>query len=285
MAVLSHLKATASPRIVLRPQRGWQAVHFRELWHYRELFWILALRDIKVRYKQTLLGVAWAVIQPAVYTIIFTAVFAKAANLETEGFPPRVFYFCNLLPWLLFSNSLVQAGNSLVTNQALITKVYFPRLILPLAAVMTGLIDFVISFLMLLALMFYYHVRPGPQIAALPLFVALSFVAALAGGLWLSALNVEYRDVRYVLPLLTQGWLFVTPVIFSASMVKNELKRTLMGINPMSGVVEGFRWAMLGGRTPPPGHMLLVSIGSIFLLLIGGLYYFRRMEKNFADVI
>jgi lipopolysaccharide transport system permease protein len=283
MTVATETSAAPLPRILLRPQRGWQPIHFRELWHYRELLWILALRDIKVRYKQTLLGAAWAVIQPLVYMIIFTAVFHGVAGMQTDGLPPRVFYFCNMLPWLLFSNSLTQAGNSLVGNQSLITKVYFPRLVIPIAAVITGLIDFAISFVMLLVLMAIYGIGVGPQLLALPFFIALAFVAALAVGLWLSALNVEYRDVRYVLPLLTQGWLFVTPVIFSSASVKSPLLRVLLAINPMSGVVEGFRWCMLG--KPTPGPMLAASTGSILVLLVAGLFYFRRMEKTFADLV
>jgi lipopolysaccharide transport system permease protein len=247
--------------------------------------WSLALRDIRIRYKQTVLGVSWAIIQPAVYTIIFTAVFAHTAKMQTDGFPPRVFYFCNLLPWLLFSSSLSQASNSLVSNQNLVTKVYFPRLLLPMAAVVTGLIDFAISFVMLLILMILYHVAPGPRIILLPLFVTLAFLASLGVGLLFSALNVEYRDIRHVLPLLTQGWLFVTPVIFSSALVKNPVKRMLLGINPMAGVVEGFRWCVLGPPSPAPGRMLAFSVVAIFVLLIIGLLYFRRMEKNFADLI
>jgi lipopolysaccharide transport system permease protein len=270
-------------RLLIRPKRGWQPVHLRELWHYRELLWILALRDIKVRYKQTLLGVAWAVIQPLFSTFIFTVLFAGFAKIPTDGVPPPVFYFCGMIPWQLFTNSLSQAGNSLVGNQHLITKVYFPRLVIPIAAVITGLIDFAICFGVLLILMLIYQVRPGPQMLALPLFVIMALAAALAVGFWLSALNVEYRDVRYVIPFLTQAWFFITPIFYSSDGVKNHLKRLLLGINPMSGVVEGFRWCMLG--KPTPGPMLAVSALTIVALLIGGLFYFRRMEKTFADLV
>jgi lipopolysaccharide transport system permease protein len=272
----------AGRRVHLRPQTGWQPIHFGELWHYRELLWILALRDVKVRYKQTVLGVTWALIQPFLQMILFVAVFAKN-GFSTDGVAAPVFYFSGLLPWLLFSNSLTTAGNSLINNQHLITKVYFPRLVIPIAAIITALIDFAISFALLIALMAWYRVPPTSSILLLPAFILLAMLAALAAGLWLSALNVQYRDVRYVLGFLVQFWLFATPVIYPASMVKTHWRRIVLGINPMSGVVEGFRWAMYG--KPAPGPMTLVSVITIFILLIGGLFYFRRMEKTFADLI
>jgi lipopolysaccharide transport system permease protein len=269
-------------RLKVRPKVGWQPIDFKELWHYRELLWILASRDLKVRYKQTVLGVAWAVIQPFATMVVFTII-GSLGTLSSDGVPRPLFYFCGLLPWLLFANSLNSAGNSLVGNQHLITKVYFPRLVIPLSAIATGLVDFAISFGMLVALLFWYHVVPGPQVLLLPVFVFLSFTAALAGGLWLSALNVEFRDVRYVMPLFVNLMQFCTPVLYPADSVTTPWKRMLLGINPMSGVVEGFRWCMIGG--PRPGPMLLVSVASITVILVGGLFYFRRMEKSFADLV
>jgi lipopolysaccharide transport system permease protein len=280
--VVAPVIRPAGRRVHLRPQTGWQPIHFGELWHYRELLWILALRDVKVRYKQTVLGVTWALIQPFLQMILFVAVFAKN-GFSTDGVAAPVFYFSGLLPWLLFSNSLTTAGNSLINNQHLITKVYFPRLVIPIAAIITALIDFAISFALLIALMAWYRVPPTSSILLLPVFILLAMLAALAVGLWLSALNVQYRDVRYVLGFLVQFWLFATPVIYPASMVKTHWRRIVLGINPMSGVVEGFRWTMYG--KPAPGPMTLVSVITIFALLIGGLFYFRRMEKTFADLI
>ena len=278
-------------RVKIRPRVGWQPIDFGELWHYRELLWILAQRDIKVRYKQTALGAAWAVIQPlttmAVYVVLSTL-----GNLSTGGIPKPLFYFAGLLPWLLFANSLSAAGNSLVGSQHLITKVYFPRLVIPLSSIVTMLIDFAISFGLLLVLVAYYVVRgqmavPGPQALLVPVFVVLSFTAALAVGLWLSALNVEFRDVRYAIPLATNLMQFATPVLWTVGQVHAKFHSRwadlLVGLNPMAGVEEGFRWCMVSG--PRPGPMLLVSVGSIVALLVGGLFYFRRMEKSFADLV
>ncbi len=272
----------ARSRLKIRPKVGWQAIDFGELWHYRELLWILALRDIKVRYKQTVLGVAWAVIQPFATMVVFTII-GSLGKLSTDAVPPPLFYFCGLLPWLLFANSLSAAGNSLIGSQHLITKVYFPRLVIPLSSIVTMLIDFAISFALLLVLMAWYRWVPGPQVLLVPAFVVLSFTAALAAGLWLSALNVEFRDVRYVIPLATNLLQFCTPVLYPADLVTTPWKRLLLGVNPMSGVVEGFRWCMVGG--PRPGPMLAVSVASIAVLLVGGLFYFRRMEKSFADLV
>jgi lipopolysaccharide transport system permease protein len=273
----------ASQRVLLRPRIGWQPVNLAELWRYRELLWILAMRDIRVRYKQTALGAAWAVLQPFLTMLVFTFFFAKLGNLPTDGVQPQLFYFCGLLPWQLFANSLTQAGNSLVGNQNLITKVYFPRLVIPISAVITGLIDFAIALVVLAGMMAWYHVAPGPQIFLFPVFVLMGFMAALGVGLWLSAMNVEFRDVRYVIPFLTQFWLFVTPIAYPSSMVPAGWKRMILGLNPMSGVVEGFRWTILG--KPTPGPMLLVSLLTIAALLVTGLFYFRRMEKSFADLV
>ena len=266
----------------LRPKTGWQPIDFAELWHYRELLWILAKRDIQVRYKQTILGILWAAIQPFAQMIIFTLLFAKN-GFSTDGIVPPVFYFSGSICWLLFASALTNAGNSLTTNQNLITKVYFPRLVMPIAACVTGLVDFAISFLLLIVLMAWYHVAPTRTILLLPVFALLAVLASLAIGLWLSALNVQYRDVRYVLTFVVQFWFFATPVIYPASILKKHWERVIVALNPMSGVVEGFRWALFGRSAP--GFMIAVSVVAIFVLLIGGLFYFRRMEKTFADFV
>jgi len=279
-AEVTDLAVDAIRRVTLRPRHGWQALDLRELWQYRELLWILALRDVKVRYKQTVLGIAWAIIQPFCTMVVFTII-AGLGNLSTDNTPKPLFYFCGLLPWQLFANSLNNTGNSLVSNQYLITKVYFPRLVIPIASVITGLIDFAIAQAMLLLMMAWYGYPIGPQILLLPAFVALAFVASLGVGLWLSALNVEFRDVRAVIPFLTQFWLFSTPILYSSTAVTIPWKRVLLGLNPMSGVVEGFRWAMLG--KPAPGPMLVVSVATVLVILVSGLFYFRRMERTFAD--
>jgi len=266
----------------LRPKTGWQPVDFREIWHYRELLWILAKRDIQVRYKQTVLGILWAVIQPFAQMIVFTLLFARN-GFSTDGIAPPLFYFSGSICWLLFASALGNSGNSLTANQNLITKVYFPRLIIPMAAVITALLDFAISFLLLMALMGWYHAIPSRALLFFPVFVALALLAALSVGLWLSALNVQYRDVRYVINFMVQFWFFITPVIYPSSIVKAHWKQILLGVNPMSGVVEGFRWCLFG--KPAPGPMTAVSVATIFVLLVGGLFYFRRMEKTFADVV
>lgn len=276
------LRSASARRLLIRPLSGWQQIGFSELFAYRELLGILAMRDIKVRYKQTALGVAWAVIQPLATMVVFSII-ANMGKLSSNGVAQPVFQFCGLLPWQLFANSLTNAGNSLIGNQNLISKVYFPRLVIPIAAVITGLIDFAIAFLVLLLLMLFYRTPLHPQVLLLPLFIVLAFVAALGVGLWLSALNVEYRDVRYIIPFLTQFWLFSTPILYSSTQVTATWKRVLLGINPMSGVVEGFRWCMLG--QPTPGPMLLVSALSILAMFASGLFYFRRMEKTFADLV
>lgn len=274
--------AVELPRIVIRPSRGWVPLRLRELWEYRELLYFLVWRDVKVRYKQTVLGAAWAIIQPFFTMVVFSIVFGRLAGIPSDGLPYPVFAYCALLPWQLFAHALTESGNSLVANQNLITKVYFPRLVIPLAAVLAGLVDFSIAFLVLLALMAYYGIVPTAAILTLPFFVGLAVATALAVGLWLSALNVQYRDVRYTIPFLTQFWLFATPVAYPASLVP-EPWRALFGLNPMAGVVEGFRWALLGG--PRPGALLAVSTAVVVVVLVSGLYYFRRMERTFADRI
>lgn len=282
MSVASVPLPSPPRKLKLRPKTGWQPVDFREIWHYRELLWILAKRDIQVRYKQTVLGILWAVIQPFAQMIVFTLLFARN-GFSTDGIAPPLFYFSGSICWLLFASALGNSGNSLTANQNLITKVYFPRLIIPIAAVITALVDFSISFLLLLALMGWFHAIPSRALLFFPVFVALALLAALSVGLWLSALNVQYRDVRYVINFMVQFWFFITPVIYPSSIVKTHWKQILLGVNPMSGVVEGFRWCLFG--RPAPGPMTAVSVATIAALLVGGLFYFRRLEKTFADVV
>jgi lipopolysaccharide transport system permease protein len=271
------------PLIRRQARPGWVAINFKELWQYRELLVFFAIRDIKVRYKQTLLGAAWAILQPAMTMVVFSIFFGRLAGVPSDGIPYPVFSFCALLPWQLFAFALTQSSNSLVQDAQVLTKVYFPRLIIPFASVIAGLVDFAIAFLVMVGMMLYYDIVPGLAMVTLPVFILLALAAALAVGLWLSALNVKYRDVRYTIPFLAQFWLFVTPVAYSSSLVPSKWQ-TLYGINPMVGVVEGFRWALLG-KSSPPGAMLIVSVSATGILLLGGLFYFRRMEKSFADIV
>jgi lipopolysaccharide transport system permease protein len=271
------------PTFRIDPPSRWTAIGFRELWEYRELLYFLTWRDIKVRYKQTALGAAWAIIQPVFMMVVFSLFFGRLAGVPSDGIPYPIFTFCALLPWQLFAHALTESSNSLVANERLITKVYFPRLAVPLSAVLGGLVDFCIAFVILLALMAYYRIAPGWAIVTLPGFILLAIATALGVGLWLSALNVQYRDVRYTINFLMQFWLFATPVAYPSSIVPARW-RILYGLNPMSGVVEGFRWALLG-KSDPPGAMLWVSIAVVILILSGGLFYFRRMEQQFADVV
>jgi lipopolysaccharide transport system permease protein len=271
------------PVTIIGPSGRLVSLNLGDVWEFRELLYFLVWRDVKVRYKQTALGAAWAVLQPVMTMLVFTVFFGRLGKIPSDGIPYPVFAYTALLPWQLFAFALAESSNSLVGNQNLIQKVYFPRLVVPIAAVLGGLVDFAISFLVLLGLMAYYGVRPGPQIVALPLFTLFVVATALAVGLWLSALNVEFRDVRYTIPFLTQFWLFATPVAYPSSLVP-EKWRTVFGLNPMAGVVEGFRWTLLG-KSEGPGAMLLVSVLAVVVLLIGGLVYFRRMERTFADVV
>lgn len=283
---LSEAKELGSeelPTLLIAPPTGWIPLNLSELWEYRELLYFLVWRDVKVRYKQTVLGAAWAVMQPLFIMIVFSLFFGLLAKVPSDGIPYPVFTFCALLPWQLFANALSEASNSLIGNQNLITKVYFARLVIPIAAVLSGLVDFLIAFVILIGMMFYYGIVPGWSILVLPAFILLAVLTALAVGLWLSALNVQYRDVRYTMNFLVQFWLFATPVAYPSSIIP-EHWRALYGINPMAGVVEGFRWALLG-KTSPPSAMLWVSVLVVSALLIGGLYYFRRMEQNFADFV
>jgi lipopolysaccharide transport system permease protein len=275
-------RADALPVLWIEPSRGWVSFRLKELWDYRELLYFLVWRDIKVRYKQTALGAAWAILQPVMTMVVFTVFFGRLAKVPSDGVPYPVFAYTALLPWQLFAYALTESANSLVGNQNLIKKVYFPRLVVPLASVLAGLVDFGISFVVLLALMFYYGIVPTAAIAVLPLFLLLAIAAALSVGLWLSALNVQFRDVRYTIPFLTQLWLFATPVAYPSSLVP-EKWRAWYGLNPMAGVVDGFRWALLG-KSAGPGAVLWVSVLMVVVLLLGGLAYFRRMESTFADI-
>lgn len=269
---------------VIRPSRGWAWINLRELWLYRELIYFLVWRDIKVRYKQTLLGAAWAILKPFLSMVIFTVIFSGLAKLDTDGAPPPVFYFSGLLPWVLFQDGVAKAGNSLVTGSSLITKVYFPRIAIPLASVLAGVVDFALAFLVLVGMMIYYGVRPMQAIWTLPLFLLLTLVTALGVGLWLSALNVQYRDVGYVTPFLLQAWMYASPVVYSATLIPDGWARIAYGLNPMAGVVQGFRWAILGVGEPPSG-LIIISILMALFLLISGMLYFKRMERTFADVV
>ena len=272
------------PEILIVPSSGWASLNLVELWKYRELLYFLTWRDIKVRYKQTLLGAAWAILQPFLTMVVFSVFFGRLAKIPSDNIPYPIFTFSALVPWTFFSNGLTQSSNSLVGSANLIKKVFFPRLVVPISAVLGGFPDFLISFGVLLIMMVYYGIFPTwNAIFFLPLFLLLAFVTSLGVGLWLSALNVEYRDVRYVVPFLTQFWLFATPIAYPASLLK-EPWRTIYGINPMVGVVEGFRWALLGTHGGP-SPMIAVSSFTAILVLISGAMYFRRMERNFADIV
>ncbi len=269
--------------MLIRPASGWVAINLIELCEYRELVYFLTWRDIKVRYKQTVFGVAWAVLQPLSMMLIFTVFFGNLVGVPSDGLPYPLFAFTALLPWQLFSRALTSASTSLVVNQRLITKVYFPRLLIPMSAVLSSLVDFAIAFVLLLGMMIFYGITPTPMLALLPLFTLLALMTALGVGFWLSALDAQYRDIRYTLPFLTQFWLFATPVVYPASLVPDRWS-LLYGLNPMTGVVEGFRWALLG-KTGAPDVVLTVSTIAVLAVFIGGLYYFRRAENTFADVV
>ena len=268
---------------VIRPSKGWRFLDLKELWRYRELLYFLVWRDLKVRYKQTLIGGAWAIIQPFFTMVVFSLFFGRLANIPSDGVPYPIFSYTGLLPWTFFANGMNQASNSLVGNANLVSKVYFPRLLIPLSAVFTGVVDFALAFIVLIGMMLYYGIYPTWSALLLLPFLLLALVTSLATAVWLSALGVEYRDVRYVVPFLTQLWLFATPVIYPSSLLHGPWK-ILLGLNPMSGVVEGFRWALLRSGNPP-GGMFGVSVLAAFLLLVSGAFYFRRMERTFADVI
>jgi lipopolysaccharide transport system permease protein len=259
------------------------SLNLGELWEYRELFYFLTWRDIKVRYKQTALGAAWALIQPFFTMVVFTIFFGRLAKIPSDGIPYPIFSFCALLPWQLFAYALSQSSNSLVTERSLVTKVYFPRLIVPTSSVLAGLVDFAIAFGLLLLMMVYYGIVPTVRVIFLPLFVVFAVMTALAVGLWLTALNVRFRDVRYTIPFLTQFWLFASPVAYSSSLVP-ENWRWVYGLNPMAGVIEGFRWALLGSEVQITSLMGMSGL-IVLVLLAGGLWYFKKTERTFADLV
>lgn len=270
------------PVFRIQASRGWVALRLRELWEYRELLYFLTWRDIKVRYKQTALGVAWAIIQPLFTMIVFSFI-RSLAKIPSDGIPYPVFCYAALVPWTFFSNGLTNSSNSLVGSSNLLSKVYFPRLMIPLATVFSGVVDLLLAFVLLLAMMLYYGVTPTWQIVWLPCFLLLALITSLGVGLWLSALNVKYRDVRYIVPFIAQFWMLATPIAYPSSLLKEPM-RTIYGLNPMAGVVEGFRWALLGSKITV-GPLLIVSSLMAVLILVGGAFYFRRMEKTFADIV
>jgi lipopolysaccharide transport system permease protein len=274
---------TELPRTRREASKGWAWPKLRELWEFRELLYFFAWRDIKVRYKQTVMGVLWAIIQPFLTMVIFSLFFGRLASIPSDGLPYPVFSYAALVPWTFFANALAQASNSLVINANMIKKIYFPRLALPIASVFAGVIDFVLAFVVLLGIMLYYGLVPTLNIIWLPFFALLALVTSLGVSLWLAAMNVQFRDVHYTIPFLTQAWLFVTPIAYPSSLLP-EPWRTLYGLNPMAGVVEGFRWALLGTDTAP-GKMIIISALVALTLFVSGAFYFRRMEQSFADVL
>jgi lipopolysaccharide transport system permease protein len=278
--------SAAGMRAVYEPGRGWARLELRELWKYRELLYFLTWRDILVRYKQAVLGVAWAMLQPFLMMVVFTVIFNRVLGITspTADVPYAVFSFTGLLPWQFFAGSLSRCGASLVGNANLLTKVYFPRLVIPMSAVGAGLVDLGLSFVVLVGLMAAYGVVPTWHVVFLPLFIALALLTALAVGLWLSALNVLYRDVAYIIPFLVQLWMFLSPVIYPISKIPAGPLRVAIALNPMTGVIGGFRWALLGQQQLPAGYMW-ISTAMVALLFFSGLYYFRRMERVFADVV
>ena len=276
--------ATLEPiHIRIEPPRGWIPLNLRDLWEYRELLYFLAWRDVKVRYKQTVLGASWAILQPFFTMVVFSLFFGRLAGIPSEGMPYPIFSYAALVPWQFFASGLTRSSGSIVGSANLIRKVYFPRLVIPVAAIMPGAVDFCLAFLVLLVMMAFYGIVPTVNVLWLPLLLLLAFATALGTGMWFTALNVQFRDVGYIVPFLVNAWMFATPIVYPSSLL-DEPWRTVYGINPMAGVVEGFRWALLGTDTQP-GSMILVSAVVAVGLLISGAYYFRRMEKSFADVV
>src|SRR5579859_6026678 len=275
------VSAPPEPLLVIEPSKGWVSLKLRELWKYRELLYFLTWRDVKVRYKQTIIGAAWAIVQPVMTMIVFSIFFGGLAKVPSDGVPYPIFSFTALVPWGLFTYGLGSASNSLVGSSNLIKKIYFPRLIIPISSILSGVLDFLLAFAVLLVLMVGFAIRPTANVIWLPALLLLTLVTSLGIGLWLSAMNVEFRDIRYIVPFLTQFWMFATPIAYPSSLIQNDTLRTLYGLNPMVGVVEGFRWALLGTDTAP-GPIILVSIAAALFLLVSGAFYFRRMEKTFA---
>ena len=283
MATAPARVAVTQAPLRIASSRPWFSLRLRELWTYRELLYFFVWRDVKIRYKQTAIGAAWAVLQPLLTMLVFSLFFGRLAKLPSNGLPYPIFYYCALLPWSYFATALQNATNVVVEQQRLITKIYFPRLVLPVSAVLSGLVDFAVAFGLLIVLMLYYHIAPGRAVLLLPGFLLLALVTALAFGLWLSALNAIYRDVRYVVPFLIQLWMFASPVVYSTSLVPLSW-RWIYGLNPMAGVIEGFRWS-LTRQGLPPGPLFAASACGVVLVLAGGLFYFRRMEGTVADIV
>ncbi len=271
------------PTFIIRPTKGWRFLDLRELWAYRELIYFLTWRDIKVRYKQTVVGVAWAVLQPLALMIVFTLFFGRLANIPSEGIPYPLFAYAALLPWQLFSRTITESTTSLVTNQRLITKIYFPRIIVPVSSVVAGMVDFVISLSLLILLMFGYGIVPSWHIIWFPVFMGLMMITAIGIGLWLSSLNLEYRDVSYIIPFVNQFWLFITPVVYPSSLVPQKWQ-FLYNLNPMVGTIEGIRWALFGTGTGP-NIMLFVSTTISIIIFLTGIVWFRWRERVFVDVV
>jgi len=274
--------ATPRKRLVIEPTTGWRSLKLGDLWAYRDLFWLLAWRDVRVRYRQTVLGVGWAVLQPLLTILVFSLIFGRLARVPSDGSPYPAFAYSALLPWTLFATALTRAAGSLVTNSALLSKVYFPRLVLPLGSVLTAVVDFAISLVVLLGLLAWYHIVPTWAALLIPVFVAYTVIASWAVGIWAAALNVRYRDVNFALPFIVQIGLFVSPVVYSASLVPAQF-RILFDLNPMTLVIQVFRWGLLGDA--PPSGTMFVSIPVVALLLVSGVFYFRRTERFFADII
>jgi lipopolysaccharide transport system permease protein len=270
------------PTIKIRPPRRWVPVNFHELWEYRELLYSFVSRDVKIRYKQTVLGFLWAIIQPLFLMVVFSLFFGRLAQVPSDGIPYPLFSFAALLPWTLFAEGLTRSSTSMVNNANIMTKVYFPRLIMPISGILSPLVDFIIAFVILLLMMAYYGFVPTIAIVLLPFFILLALMTSLSVGLWFSALNVKYRDFQYTIPFIIQIWLFASPVVYPVSMLPPSWQY-IYALNPMVGVIEGFRWALLG--TKPPDFLILVSAVVVVLLLVGGLFYFKRMEQYFADVV
>jgi lipopolysaccharide transport system permease protein len=277
------LTAFRHPTVVIQPKKGLLHLDLRAVWQYRELWYFLVWRDVKVRYKQTAIGAGWAILQPLMTMAVFTAIFGKLAKIPSDGLPYPVFAYAALLPWTFFAEALGRSGRSLVGNAHLITKVYFPRLIIPLASATTPMVDFLLSFSVLLGLMAGYGIAPTWRVLVLPFLLLLALLTALSVTLWLSPLNVRYRDVAHTLPFLTQIWMFASPVVYPVTLVP-ERWRLLYGLNPMAGVIEGFRWAMLGKRGPD-FFLMALSAAVVLVLLLSGIVYFKRMERTFADVV
>jgi lipopolysaccharide transport system permease protein len=292
LAVVTPAEAPLPAWREIRPKRGWAALDLQDIWSHRELLFFLSWREVRIRYAQTLLGVVWAILQPLMNTIVFTILFGKLAGVASDGLPYALWSYCGLLPWMYFAQSLQLSTGSLVTHQALITKVYFPRILVPASGVLVPLLDMGCAFAMFLGVMAYYSAVPTLNIVWLPVFLALAIALAFALGLWLSALNAQYRDVRHALPFVVQLWMFISPVVYSTKLIPESMTlagfavplRAIYGLNPMVGVIEGFRWSLLG-KGQSPDAILLVSVAFTIVLLVSGCFYFRQLERRFADFL